>query len=187
MGIIDQAFLNDRVIYVSGEVNDNMSDDVVRQLLYLENEKPGEEIKLYINASPGGSVYAGLSIVDTMNLIISPVSTFCLGYNASMASVIFSNGTKGKRYMLPNSNIMIHQVSSGTEGKSDDIMIAARNTANLNHRMLSLLAKNCGKTYKRMKKDCSHDYWMNAKQAVAYGIADAIIGEEKEEEVADAL
>lgn len=181
---IYKEFLDDRIIYISGQVNVNMSNDVVQKLLYFEKKSPGTEIKIYINCSPGGDVYAGLAMIDTMRYITSPISIVAMGYVASMASVLLSCGTKGKRFIQKGAHVMIHQVSSGVQGKNDDIQVAEKNTERLNTYLLNLLAENCGKTYEVLKEDCRNDYWMDSSEAVEYGIADNIIEPTEKKEAA---
>lgn len=175
--MIEEEFLSDRIIYISGEVDVNMSNTVIQKLLYFEKESPGKEIKIYINCSPGGDVYAGLAMIDTMNYISSPISIVVMGYVASMASVLLSCGTKGKRFIQKGAHVMIHQVSSGVSGKNDDIQVVAKNTEKLNRYLLGILAKKCNKDYDSIVADCKVDYWMDSEEAVAYGIADTIIKE----------
>lgn len=185
MDSIEEEFLKDRIIYISGDVCVKMSDYVIKSLLYLDKKNPGKEIKLYVNCSPGGEVYAGLSMIDTINAISSPVSVVVMGYVASMASVLASCGTKGKRYIQKGARIMIHQVSSGVNGKNDDIQVAAENTRYLNDYLIDILAKNCGKQKDEVRNDCRLDYWMSADEAVKYGIVDEIIAESNKNDNTD--
>ena len=187
MSCIEEEFLQDRIIYISGQLNVNMSDNVIKTLLYLDKKNPGKEIKIYINCSPGGEVYAGLAMIDTINAIKSPVSIVVMGYVASMASVLLSCGTKGKRYIQRGARVMIHQVSSGVNGKNDDIQVAAENTKYLNDYLMNMLAKNCNKTIDTVKNDCRVDYWMSAKEAINYGIVDEIITETDKKETSDKI
>lgn len=175
---VAKEFLKDRIIYISGEVNVEMSDYVIRLLLYLDKKAPGKEIKIYINSSPGGQVRPGIGMIDTIRTIKSPVSVVAIGYVASMASVLLSCGDKGKRFIQKGAQVMIHQVSSGIErSKNEDIQVMARNTDNLNKYLITLLAENCDKTYEEVLNDCRTDYWMTAEEAVRYGIVDEIIQE----------
>lgn len=175
---VAKEFLKDRIIYISGEVNVEMSDYVIRLLLYLDKKAPGKEIKIYINSSPGGQVRPGIGMIDTIRTIKSPVSVVAIGYVASMASVLLSCGDKGKRFIQKGAQVMIHQVSSGIgRSKNEDIQVMARNTDNLNKYLITLLAENCGKTYEEVLNDCRTDCWMTAEEAVKYGIVDEIIQE----------
>lgn len=183
---ITEEFLKDRIIYISGEVNVEMSDHVIQLLLYLDKKAPGKEIKIYINSSPGGQVRPGIGMIDTIRTIKSPVSVVAIGYVASMASVLLSCGDKGKRFIQKGAQVMIHQVSSGIgQSKNEDIQVMARNTDNLNKYLIGLLAENCGKTYEEVQNDCRTDYWMTAEEAVKYGIVDEIIMETDKSKTAD--
>lgn len=171
---IYSRLLNERIIFLGGPIDDHMANLIIAQMLHLEHEDPKKDIMLYIN-SPGGSVTAGLAIVDTMNFIRPNVSTICVGIAASMGAVILSNGTKGKRYALPNSEVMIHQVMGGTEGQASDIEISAKHILRTKETLIKILAKNTGKTPAVVEKDSDRDYWMLAEEAKKYGIVDEII------------
>lgn len=171
---IQQVLLEDRIIFLDSEVTDALSTSIVQQLLYLESKDATKDIYLYIN-SPGGSVTAGLSIIDTMNYIRPDVVTIGLGRCASMGATILTCGTKGKRCILPQAEVMIHQVSSGTQGKNADIQVAAQHIAQTNRRLFEMLAKNCNQTVEKIIDDCVADRYMLADEAIAYGVVDKII------------
>ena len=170
---IFSKLLNDRIIFISGEINDTLSNSVVAELLYLDSISH-EDIYLYIN-SPGGSVTAGLAIYDTMNYIESDVSTICFGIAASMAAVLLSSGTKKKRFILPNADIMIHQVLGKSEGQASDIEISTKRILNLKNRLNKILSKNTNKNIKTIEKDTDRDNYLNSKEALEYGIVDKIL------------
>ena len=171
---IFSKMLEDRIIYLTGTVTQEMADLIVPQLHFLEHENPDEDITIIIN-SPGGSVIAGLAIYDTMNYITCDVSTVCIGQAASMGSFLLSGGTKGKRYSLPSSRIMIHSVASGNEGKIQDMRISLKETERLSDYLNKQLAKHTGKTIKRIEKDTDRDNFMSAEEAKAYGLIDQVI------------
>lgn len=172
--VIELKFLEQRHIYLWGPVEDRSAKDIVSKLHYLESIKPAEKITFFIN-SPGGVVTAGYSIMDTMNLISSPVSTVCMGIAASMGSILLSAGQKGERYIYPMGEVMIHQPSMGyLQGSASDIEIHARQILRTKDLAAEILAKNCGKTVKQVLSDFERDYWMNAKESLEYGIVDAI-------------
>lgn len=171
---IYSRLLKDRIIFLGEDVNSHTANLVVAQLLFLAHEDPKKDIKLYIN-SPGGSVYDGLAIIDTMNFIEPDVQTIGIGLQASMGAMLLSCGTKGKRFVLPNSRIMIHQPSSGTEGKITDQEIALKEGIFLKKRLAEIFAKNTGKDIKQVEKDMDRDNWMSAEEAKAYGIVDEIV------------
>lgn len=171
---IYSRLLKDRVILLEGEVHDQMANLIVAQLLYLESENPEQDISLYIN-SPGGSVTAGMAILDTMDFIKCDVSTIAIGSVCSMGSLLASSGTKGKRFVLPRSRHMIHQVSSGSRGTAIDMKIALEETLRLNKMLTEIYVKNTGKSYEQLEKDMSRDFYMNAEESVAYGLADKIL------------
>ena len=171
---IYSRLLVDRIVLLSGEINDAVANSVIAQLLFLAAEDPDKDICLYIN-SPGGSVTAGMAIYDTMNYIKPDVSTICLGLAASMGAFLLSSGAKGKRYSLPNSEIMIHQVLGGYSGQATDIEIHTKNILRVKERMNTILAENCGKSVKQVKADTERDNFMFAKDALDYGIIDKII------------
>lgn len=166
--------LKDRVVMLNGPVDDNSANAIVAQLLFLESENSDQDISLYIN-SPGGSVTAGLAILDTMSFIKPDISTVAMGCVASMGSLIASSGTKGKRIMLPHCTHMIHQVSSGTRGTAMDMEIAMKETLRLNDILTELYVKNTGKSFDQLKQDMSRDFYMDAKQSIDYGLADKIL------------
>lgn len=173
---IFSRMLGDRVIFLNGPVNDQMSHLIVAQLLYLESVAPDKDISLYIN-SPGGSVTAGLAIRDTMNFIKCDVSTVCMGQACSMGALLLGSGAKGKRVILPDARVMIHQVSSGTGGTVMDQEVQFRESQKLNDRLHQILVDDCGNklTFDEMKQRCSRDYFMSADEAVAFGIVDKVV------------
>ena len=171
---IYSRLLEDRVIFLTGEINDAVADAVVAQLIFLESKDPNKDICLYIN-SPGGSVTAGMAIYDTMNYIKCDVSTICIGLAASMGAFLLSSGTKGKRYALPNSEIMIHQPLGGAQGQASDIKIQADHIIKTKHRLNSILAKNSGKPYEQVEKDTDRDNYLSAEEAKEYGLIDEVI------------
>jgi ATP-dependent Clp protease protease subunit len=173
---IGKKLLEQRKIFLWGVVDDDSAKDIVSKLLYLDAEKPKTEITFYIN-SPGGVVTSGMVIYDTMKMISSPVTTVCMGLAASMGSILLSGGTKGKRYIFPNGEVMIHQPSIGGmfQGRSVEIETQAKQITKTKQLGAQLLADNCGKSFEQIMKDFDRDYWMDAKGAVAYGIVDKII------------
>ena len=171
---IYSRLLEDRVIFLTGEINDAVADAVVAQLLFLENKDSNKDICLYIN-SPGGSVTAGMAIYDTMNYIKCDVSTICIGLAASMGAFLLSSGTKGKRYALPNSEIMIHQPLGGAQGQASDIKIQADHIIKTKHRLNTILALNSGKPYEVVEKDTDRDNYLSAEEAKEYGLIDQVI------------
>ena len=171
---IYSRLLKERVIFMGEEVNSATANIVIAQLLHLAYEDPKKDIKLYIN-SPGGSVYDGLAIIDTMNYIEPDVQTIGIGLQASMGAMLLSAGAKGKRFALPNARIMIHQPSSGTEGKITDQEIALREGVYLKKVLAEMMAKNTGKTLAQVEKDMDRDNWMSAKEAKEYGMIDEVI------------
>ena len=171
---IYSRLLEDRVIFLTGEINDAVADTVVAQLIYLEAKDPNKDICLYIN-SPGGSVTAGLAIYDTMNYIKCDVSTICIGLAASMGAFLLSSGAKGKRYALPNSEVMIHQPLGGAQGQASDIKIQAEHIIKTKHRLNSILAQNSGKPYEQVEKDTDRDNYLSALDAKEYGLIDEVI------------
>lgn len=171
---IYSRLLSDRIVFMGEQVDSHTANLVVAQLLYLANEDPKKDIKLYIN-SPGGSVYDGLAIIDTMNYIKPDVQTIGIGLQASMGAMLLSCGTKGKRFILPNARVMIHQPSSGTEGKITDQEIALKEGIYLKRRLAEIFAENTGKDLKQVEKDMDRDNWMSAEEALAYGIVDEVI------------
>ena len=171
---IYSRLLNERVIFLGEDVNEHTANLVVAQLLHLAYEDPKKDIKLYIN-SPGGSVYDGLAIYDTIQYIKPDVQTIGIGLQASMGAFLLSSGTKGKRVALPNSRIMIHQPSSGTQGKVTDQEITLRESIYLKQRLNEILSKNTGQDISKIEKDADRDYWMSAKEAKKYGLIDEVI------------
>lgn len=171
---IYSRLLEDRVIFLTGEINDAVADTVVAQLIYLEGKDPNKDISLYIN-SPGGSVTAGLAIYDTMNFIKCDVSTICIGLAASMGAFLLSSGTKGKRYALPNSEIMIHQPLGGAQGQASDIKIQAEHIIKTKYRLNKILAENSGKPIEQLEKDTDRDNYLSAEEAKEYGLIDEVI------------
>lgn len=169
--------LKDRIIFLTGEINDNVANNVVAQLLYLDS-LGNDDISIYIN-SPGGSISSGMAIYDTMNFIKSDVSTICIGIAASMGAFLLSSGTKGKRYILPNADVMIHQPLGGAEGQATDIKIASERILNLKLRLNKILAKNTGKGLKTIERDTERDNYLNADDAISYGLVDKIIQNKK--------
>ena len=171
---IYSRLLKERIIFLGTGVDDTVANLIIAQLLFLQSEDPSTDISLYIN-SPGGSVYAGLAIFDTMNHITPEVSTICVGMAASMAAVLLSAGTKGKRFALPNSKVMIHQGSAGFSGSPSDIEITAREVLKSRHKLDEILAERTGKSVVQTHKDTDRDYWMDAGEAKKYGIVDEVV------------
>ena len=170
---IYSRLLKEGVIFLGGPIDDNVANIVIAQLLFLQSEDPKKEISLYIN-SPGGSVTAGLAIVDTMNHIKNDVSTVCVGVAASMGALILSAGVKGKRFILPNAEVMIHQPSGGSEGMASDIEISAKHILKTRAILNKILAKNTGQPLAKIEKDVDRDFFMDAEEAKKYGIIDEI-------------
>lgn len=171
---IYSRLLKERIIFLGEEVNEHTANIVVAQLLHLAYEDPSKDISLYIN-SPGGSVSDGLAIYDTMQFIKPDVATYGIGLQASMGAFLLSSGAKGKRYVLPNSRVMIHQPSSGTQGKVTDQEITLRETIRIKKLLNEILAKNTGQKLSKIEKDVDRDFWLDAKEAVEYGLADKIV------------
>src|SRR5436190_7217211 len=173
---LEKYFFDSRSIYLWGVVDDKSAKDVVSKLLLLDADKPGEEIKFYIN-SPGGVVTSGMVMYDTMRMIKSPVSTICMGLAASMGSILLSGGVKGKRFIYPHGEVMIHQPSLGGyfQATSADLEIQAKQTQRVKEIGAQILAKNCGKTVEQIMKDFDRDYWMDADEALKYGIVDSLV------------
>jgi len=173
---IEKYFFDRRNVHLWGVVDDKSARDVVTKMLLLDADKPGEEIKFYIN-SPGGVVTSGMVIYDTMRMLQSPVATICMGLAASMGSILLSGGAKGKRFIYPHGEVMIHQPSLGghIQGVSTDLEIQARQTKRVKELGAKILADNCNKTMQQIMKDFDRDYWMNAKEAIEYGIVDQIV------------
>ncbi len=171
---IYSRLLNDRIVFLGDEVNSATANVVVAQLLFLANEDPKKDIKLYIN-SPGGSVYDGLAIIDTMNYVKPDVQTIGIGLQASMGAMLLACGAKGKRFVLPNSRVMIHQPSSGTQGKVTDQEITLRESIYIKKRLIEIFAERTGKSVEQVEKDMDRDNWMSAEEAREYGIVDEVI------------
>lgn len=172
---IYSRLLKDRVVFLSGEINDAVASSIIAQLLFLEAEDPQKDIFFYIN-SPGGVISSGLSIYDTMNYIKPDISTICIGQAASMGAFLLSSGTKGKRYALPNARVMIHQPLGGASGQASDIEIHAKEILYLRSELNKILAKNTGQSIKKIQNDTDRDFFMSAKEAKDYGIIDDILG-----------
>jgi ATP-dependent Clp protease protease subunit len=170
---IYSRLLKERIIFVVGPIDDNVANLVVAQMLFLESENADKDVQLYIN-SPGGSVTSGLAIYDTMQFINSEVSTMCIGQAASMGAFLLAGGAKGKRYCLPNSRVMIHQPSGGSQGQASDIEIQAKEILFLRERMNTIMAEHTGKTVEQLAKDTERDNFMTANDALAYGLIDKI-------------
>jgi len=170
----DKKFIEQRKIFLWGAVDDKSAKDITARLLYLEAIDPGKEITFYIN-SPGGVVTSGMVIYDTMQMISSPVSTVCMGMAASMGSILLSGGTKGRRFIFPNGQVMIHQPSGGGQGVSADLEIMAVQILKIKQLGAKILADNCGQSYEKVMKDFDRDFWMDAKESVAYGIVDGVM------------
>ncbi|MSR35131.1 MAG: ATP-dependent Clp endopeptidase proteolytic subunit ClpP [Gemmatimonadetes bacterium] len=171
---IFSRLLMDRIVFLGSGVDDNVANIIVAQLLFLDAEDPERDINMYIN-SPGGSVYAGLAIYDTMQHVRAPVSTFCVGMAASMGAVLLAGGAKGKRAALPNARIMIHQPSSGAQGTASDIEIAAKEVLHIREKLNEILAKHTGQTVKRIADDADRDRFMSPYEAVEYGLLDKVL------------
>ena len=172
--MFDKKFIEQRKIFLWGAVDDKSAKDITNRLLYLEATDPGKEITFYIN-SPGGIITSGMVIYDTMKMITSPVSTVCMGMAASMGSILLSGGEKGKRFIYPHGEVMIHQPSGGGQGTSADLEIMAIQILKAKQLGAQILADNCGQTYDKVMEDFDRDYWMDAKESMAYGIVDVIM------------
>jgi ATP-dependent Clp protease protease subunit len=171
---IYSRLLKDRIIFIGSTIDDTVANLVIAQLLFLESEDPDKEINLYIN-SPGGSVYSGLAIYDTMQYIKPDVSTICVGLAASMGAVLLAAGTKGKRFALPNSRVMVHQPLGGTQGPAADIEIHAREILRIREKINTILANHTGKDVEQVARDTDRDFFMSAEQALEYGLIDGIL------------
>lgn len=171
---IYSRLLEDRIVFISGEIDDASANTIVAQLIYLEAKNPEKDICVYIN-SPGGSVTAGMAIYDTMKYVKCDVSTICIGLAASMGAFLLAAGTKGKRFCLPNSEVMIHQPLGGAQGQASDIEITANHILKTKKKMIEMLSKNTGQSIKKVEKDVDRDYFMTADEAVAYGLVDKVI------------
>jgi ATP-dependent Clp protease protease subunit len=175
---IYSRLLKDRIVFVGGEIDDDMANAIVAQLLFLQAQDPEKEVSMYIN-SPGGSVTAGLAIYDTMQFISCPVATYCIGQAASMGAVLLTAGAKGKRFALPNARIMIHQPWGGAEGKASDIEITAREIIRLKEKLNRILADHSGSKYDKVVADTDRDYFMSAEEAAKYGLIDKVLTPKK--------
>ena len=173
---IYSRLLKDRIIFLGDAIDDGVANTVIAQLLFLESEDKSKDIKLYIN-SPGGSVTAGLAIYDTIQYINPDVVTICVGLAASMGAVLLASGTKGKRLCLPNAEILIHQVMGGAEGQAIDVKIRAERIIKIKDRLSGILAKHTGQPFKKIEQDTDRDYYMDPKEAIAYGLIDKVIGD----------
>ncbi|MBI2450931.1 MAG: ATP-dependent Clp endopeptidase proteolytic subunit ClpP [Parcubacteria group bacterium] len=171
---IYSRLLQDRIVFLGGPITDAVASIVIAQLLFLEHEDPKKDIHLYIN-SPGGSVTAGLAIYDTMQLVKPEISTFCVGYAASMGAVLLAAGQKGKRFALPNSEILLHQVMGGVEGQAVEIEISAKHILKIRDKLNQILAKHTGQSLAKIQKDTDRDFFMSAEEAKTYGVVDEII------------
>ncbi len=180
---IYSRLLKERVVFIVGPIEDQVANLVVAQLLYLESENPDKDIHLYIN-SPGGAVSSGLSIYDTMQFVKPDISTICVGQAASMGAVLLAGGTKGKRFCLPHSRIMIHQPIAGFQGQASDIDIHAREVLQTRDRLNTLLAKHTGQPLKRIQKDTDRDHFMSGEEAVEYGLIDIVLAQRGDAETA---
>lgn len=174
---IYSRLLQDRIIFIGTGINDDVSNLIIAQLLFLQSQDSKKDISIYIN-SPGGSVTAGLAIYDTMQFIECDIATYCVGQAASMGAILLTAGTKGKRYALPNSRIMIHQPWGGAEGKASDIQIAAEEILRLKVRLNELLAFHCGKTAQAITNDTERDFFMSSEEAKKYGLVDAVLAKQ---------
>ncbi len=170
---IYSRLLKERIIFLGGQIDDHMANNIIAQLLFLESEDPKKDIQLYIN-SPGGSVTSAMAMYDTMNHIKPDVSTICIGLAASAGAVLLSSGAKGKRFVLPNSEVMIHQVMGGAEGQASDIAITAKHILKVKENLNKILAKNTGKPIAQVEKDSDRDYYMSAEEAKKYGLVDEV-------------
>ena len=172
--MFDKKFIEQRKIFLWGEVNDKSAKDITNRLLFLEATDPGKEITFYIN-SPGGVITSGMVIYDTMQMISSPVTTVCMGMAASMGSILLSGGAKGKRFIFPHGEVMIHQPSGGGQGTSADLEIMAVQIQKAKQLGAKILAENCGQTYEKVMDDFDRDYWMDAAESKKYGIVDGVL------------
>src|SRR5579871_6776623 len=176
---IYSRLLKDRIVFLGTPVDDGVANAIIAQLLFLQMDDPKKEISLYIN-SPGGSVSAGLAIYDTMQFLTCEVNTYCVGQAASMGAVLLCGGTKGKRYALPNSNIMIHQVLGGAEGPASDVEIRVKYMLKLKQRLNGIISKHTGRSIDQVEKDCDRDNFMSSEEAKAYGLVDDVVQSRKE-------
>ncbi len=175
---IYSRLLKENIVFLGGPIDDNVANIVIAQLLFLQSEDPKKEISMYVN-SPGGSISAGLAIIDTMNLIKNDIATHCIGIAASMGAVILASGTKGKRFALPNAEVMIHQPLGGIEGQATDIEISAKHIIKARENLNKMLAKATGQPLSKIEKDADRDFFMNAEEAKKYGIIDQVLNSSK--------
>lgn len=178
---IYSRLLKDRIVFIGTPIDDNVANLIIAQMLFLQMEDPKKDISLYIN-SPGGSVTGGMAIYDTLNYLSCDVSTCCVGMAASMGTVLLAGGTKGKRFALPNSRVMIHQPSGGATGQASDISIQAKEIIRWRETLNRVLSERTGKSEDQIKKDSDRDYWMTSQEAMDYGIVDKVYGEDSEED-----
>ena len=171
---IYSLLLKERIIFLGTQINDQVANTIIAQLLYLSNQDPEKEIQMYIN-SPGGVIYAGMAIYDTMQMIPNPISTLAVGVTASFGTVLLTAGTKGRRYALPHATIHMHQPLGGAQGQATDIVIQAEEIMRLKTTLLEIMAKHTGKSVKEVEKDTDRDYYMDAKQAAEYGLVDQVL------------
>jgi ATP-dependent Clp protease protease subunit len=176
---IYSRLLRDRIVFLGTPIDDMVANLIIAQLLFLQMDDPKKDIHLYVN-SPGGSVTAGLAVYDTMQFLTCDVNTYCIGQAASMGAILLCGGTKGKRFALPNSNIMIHQVLGGAEGAASDVEIRVKYMLKLKHRLNSIIAKHTGKAFEQVEKDCDRDNFMTAQEAKDYGLVDEVVQSRKE-------
>lgn len=175
---IYSRLLKDNIVFLGGPIDDSVANLVIAQLLFLQSEDPKKEISLYIN-SPGGQIHSGMAIIDTMQHLKNDIATYCVGMAASMGAVILSCGAKGKRFALPNAEVMIHQPSGGTEGQAADIEISAKHIVKLRANLNKILAKTTGQTISKIEKDVDRDFFMDAEEAKKYGIIDQVMAAKK--------
>ena len=171
---IYSLLLKERIIFLGTQINDQVANTIIAQLLYLSNQDPEKEIQMYIN-SPGGVIYAGMAIYDTMQMIPNPISTLAVGVTASFGTVLLAAGTKGRRYALPNATIHMHQPLGGAQGQATDIVIQAEEIMRLKTTLLQIMAKHTGRSIEEVEKDTDRDYYMDAKQAAEYGLVDQVL------------
>jgi len=175
---IYSRLLKDRIIFLSGPITDQVANNVIAQLLFLEQEDSKKDIKLYVN-TPGGSVTAGMAIYDTMQYVKCDIATICIGMAASMGAVLLASGTKGKRFALPNSEILLHQLMGGVEGQAIEVEIAAKHIVKIKEKLNQILAKHTGQPLNKIEKDTDRDFWLSAQEAKDYGLIDQIIKTKK--------
>ena len=182
---IYSLLLKERIIFLGTPINDQVANAIIAQFLFLEREDPDRDINLYIN-SPGGVVYAGLAIVDAMNMIRPDIATYCVGMAASFATVLLCSGAKGKRYALPNATVMMHQVAGGVQGQASDLEIHAREALRLQDKVRKIISDNTGQTFEKVAQDTDRDYFMTAEDAKEYGLIDDVLTNRDEDEAAAA-